>query len=85
MPDRKLILPSELRVCATCTYWDGLRSVDEELRVVVVCDCCEGECLVRQVPMPALRAVHRDAGCLWDAVPADDPPLDERPAQRPRS
>jgi hypothetical protein len=76
MSDRKLILPSELRG-ATCTYWDGRRSVDAELRVVVVCDSCEGECLVRQVPMPALRAVHQDTGCVWDDIHADDPPFDE--------
>jgi hypothetical protein len=71
MTDRKLIVPVELKVCATCTYWDGARSVDGDVRVVVVRESCEGECLVREVSMPSLRAVHEDSECLWDAVYVD--------------
>ncbi len=82
MPDRKLILPAELKVCATCTYWDGVRSVDEELRVVVVCESCEGECLVRDVSMRALRAVYQDTGCLWDDLNVDETPADEGQARK---
>lgn len=85
MSDRKLILPTEIKVCATCTYWDGVRSVDEELRVVVVCESCEGECMVREVPMPALRAVYHDTTCLWDDLHGDEPPADEGQAQKPKS
>ena len=85
MPDRKLILPTEVKVCATCTYWDGVRSVDEDLRVVVVCESCEGECLVREVPMPALRAVYQDTGCLWDDPHVDEPRVGEDQAHKPGS
>jgi hypothetical protein len=80
--DHKLILPAELKVCATCTYWDGTRSVDDGVRLVVVCESCQGECLVRQASMPALRAVGEDRHCLWDGVSTDDsvPPEDrEKP------
>ncbi len=70
MPDRKLILPAELKVCATCAYWDGLRSIDEDVRVVVVCESCEGECLVRGVSLPALRPAAE--GCLWDEISGDE-------------
>jgi hypothetical protein len=85
MPDRKLILPAELQVCATCAYWDGIRSVDREVRVVVVSESCEGECLVREVPIPALRAVHQDSDCLWDDLQADKPPADEGQAEKRES
>lgn len=44
----KLILPAEVKVCATCSYWDGERKVDTELRLVVVEEGCEGECLVQE-------------------------------------
>ena len=77
MTDRKLILPAELKVCASCTYWDGPRSVDEDVRVVVVCESCVGECLVRAVSMPSLRPVNGDAECLWDTVVDSDAPTGE--------
>lgn len=84
MTDRKLILPAELKVCASCTYWDGPRSVDEDVRVVVVCESCEGECLVRAVSMPSLRAVHEDTDCLWDGIIDYDTPLtDDDQAHKP--
>jgi hypothetical protein len=85
MPDRKLILPTEIKVCATCTYWDGVRSVDQDVRVVVVCESCEGECLVREVPVPALRTVHQDTGCLWDDLHIDEPPVDEDQEHKPEN
>jgi len=76
--NRKLILPVELKVCASCTFWDGPRSVDTDVRVVVVCESCEGECLVTAVSTPSLRAVHGDSDCLWDTViDADAPPADD--------
>jgi hypothetical protein len=34
----KLILPNEVKVCATCTYWDGERQVDDDMKLVVVSD-----------------------------------------------
>ena len=85
MPDRKLILPTELKICATCAYWDGVRSVDQDLRVVVVCESCEGECLVREIPTPALRATHQDTDCLWDDLHVDQPPEDEDQEHKPES
>ena len=39
----KLILPAEVKICATCTYWDGERQVDAEMKLVVVADDCTGE------------------------------------------
>lgn len=70
MTDRKLILPAELKVCATCAYWDGARAVDDDVRVVVVSESCKGECLVRDVLMPPLRPVQ-DGTCLWDYISGD--------------
>ncbi len=35
---QKLILPAEVKVCATCCYWDGERHVDTEMQVVVVAE-----------------------------------------------
>ena len=85
MSDSKLILPAELKVCATCTYWDGARSVDNDVRVVVVCESCVGECLVREVSMPSLRSVHEDTECLWDAVDLEEPLAEEDQAHKPGS
>lgn len=82
MTDHKLIVPVELKVCATCTYWDGARSVDADVRVVVVGESCEGECLVREVSVLPLRAVHADTECLWDSVTADDPVTEEDQARK---
>ena len=70
MADRKLILPAELKMCATCAYWDGVRSVDEDVRVVVVCESCQGECLVREALTPSLGPADED--CLWDEIIGDD-------------
>jgi hypothetical protein len=83
MSDKKLILPAELKVCATCTYWAGERSVDEDVRLVVVNDCCHGECLVREEQMPALRAAAHDKHCLWDLLEGDKPESGE-PSLAPR-
>lgn len=72
--ERKLILPAELRVCATCSYWDGERKVDRELQVVVVADCCEGECLVQTRPSHGLNHVRGEAeDCLWEHLAPDEP------------
>jgi hypothetical protein len=81
MSDNKLILPAELKVCATCPYWAGERSVDDDVRLVVVNECSRGECLVRERPMPALRAVAHHQDCLWDVLEGDKPASDELPAE----
>lgn len=72
MSERKLILPAEVKVCATCTYWDGTRSVDAEMRVVVVCESCQGECLVSESQTPALATGNPHCECLWDDLEADE-------------
>lgn len=67
----KLILPQEVKVCATCSYWDGERQVDEEMRVVVVSHECQGECLVQEAGKPALHDVRRECSCLWEDLEPD--------------
>lgn len=66
MTERKLILPTEVKVCATCTYWDGERNIDEEMRVVVVTETCTGECLVSESQTSALATGTPHCECLWD-------------------
>lgn len=70
---RKLILPSETQVCATCSYWDGERRVDAEVGVVVVDHCAEGECLVCEQEQPALLHSSHKKDCAWEQIEADDP------------
>ena len=67
----KLILPHEVKVCATCSYWDGERQVDEEMRVVVVSDECKGECLVQETGKAALHDVRQECACLWEDLEPD--------------
>jgi hypothetical protein len=69
----KLILPAEVKVCATCSYWDGERKVDTELRLVVVEEGCEGECLVQEKSCNGLNdegETRRD--CLWEHLAPDE-------------
>lgn len=88
---RKLIVPTEIQVCATCSYWDGERKVDPEVGVVVVKDSCQGECLVRESQYPALRHKGDDVDCAWEHLEPEDfddeedvlpelPPSDEKAA-----
>ena len=78
MNQKKVIIPAEVKVCATCSYWDGERKVDPELRVVVVADTCGGECLVQGKCCQGLNdeAKWRD-DCLWEHL-APDAPVDEK-------
>lgn len=66
MSERKLIIPNEIKLCATCSYWDGERKVDEEINVVIVAERCEGTCLCREEPKPALMDVRQISGCMWE-------------------
>ncbi|MBN8455775.1 hypothetical protein [Accumulibacter sp.] len=83
---KKLILPAEAKVCATCSYWDGERQVDTELRLVVVADDCSGECLVRGKDSHGLSDVRHQSSedCAWEHLAPDalatDPPAGEPPA-----
>lgn len=75
---RKLILPAEVKVCATCSYWDGERKIDGEYALVVVSDGCEGECLVQEKQIHCLDGVHRMSDdCSWEQI--DIEPENENP------
>ena len=72
---RKLILPTEVKVCATCSYWDGQRKVDTELRLVVISESCVGDCLVQSKQSPALNDVLAESdACSWEHLAPDDAP-----------
>ncbi|HMW18781.1 MAG TPA: hypothetical protein PKN13_01300 [Accumulibacter sp.] len=76
---KKLIIPTEIKICATCSYWDGDRRVDSEWQLVVVEEDCQGECLAQARPSPALndlRQSDRSAECIWEHL-APDPPVAE--------
>lgn len=75
----KLILPAEVKVCATCSYWDGERQVDGDMNLVVVTETCRGECLVQGVEKPGLHDVREEHDCLWEDL-APDENLDEKAA-----
>lgn len=75
MNGKQLIIPAEFKVCATCSYWDGKRRVDDEIGVVVVEESCKGECLVTAEDRPALQDVRGECDCLWEELRAD--PVDE--------
>ncbi len=65
---RKLILPTELRVCATCSYWDGARSHDAETRLVVVQHRCSGECLLREEQICCTTPADGLKVCAWEPI-----------------
>ena len=68
----KLILPTEVKVCATCSYWDGERRVDADMQVVVVSESCQGECLAQEEQKPGLLdAPRRDCNCIWENLTPD--------------
>lgn len=67
----KIILPTEVKVCATCSYWDGERHVDAEMKLVVVDHACHGECLVQEAGKPGLHDVRQEAICFWEDIDAD--------------
>jgi hypothetical protein len=67
----KIILPSEVKLCGTCTYWDGERQVDEENQVVVVASDSEGECLVQEASKKALHDIRQECDCEWDDLGGD--------------
>ncbi|HEY5763032.1 MAG TPA: hypothetical protein VIS73_07470 [Rhodocyclaceae bacterium] len=74
MSERKLIIPTEIKLCATCSYWDGERKVDDEINVVIVSESCEGTCLYREDPKQALTDVRKVCGCMWEDL--RDPPAE---------
>ena len=68
----KLILPTEVKVCATCSYWDGDRQVDAEMRLVVVADDCAGECLVSETQKAGVTDSRSECDCIWEDLEPDD-------------
>ena len=70
----KLIIPAEVKICATCSYWDGERKVDPELRIVVVEESCEGKCLAGNGNCRGLNDEFVwDKDCLWEHLAPDTP------------
>lgn len=70
---QKLIVPAEVKICATCSYWDGERKVDPELRVVVVEDSCAGECLVQGKCCQGMNDEFEwREDCLWEHLAPDE-------------
>lgn len=67
----KLILPTEIKVCATCSYWDGERRVDPDIKVVVVSQECQGMCLVQDTAKPGLHDVRQECSCIWEDLEPD--------------
>lgn len=79
---RKLILPAEAKVCATCSFWDGERQVDTDVGVVVVADGAAGECLVRETDLPGLLSSLGDTDCEWEHLAPDETtPEDDAPGK----
>lgn len=69
-----VFLPSETEICATCSYWDGKRKVDEDLKLVVVEAQQQGICLVKDQSKLALSPKHLEYNCLWEDL---QPNVDE--------
>lgn len=69
---KKLILPAEVKVCATCSYWDGDRQVDTEMKLVVVATSCQGECLVQAMQKHGVTDVRSECDCMWEYLEPDD-------------
>lgn len=76
----KLILPTEVKVCATCSYWDGERQVDAEMKLVVVDESCAGECMVQETSKPGLHDVRKECSCIWEDLEPDAPEEDSAAA-----
>ncbi|MEI7614338.1 MAG: hypothetical protein WCK63_15660 [Betaproteobacteria bacterium] len=71
---KKLIVPAEVKICATCSYWDGERKVDSELRIVVVDECCHGKCLVQNECRQGMTDEFEFfPDCLWEHLAPDEP------------
>jgi len=68
----KLILPTEVKVCATCSYWDGERHIDSDMKVVVVSLDCKGECLVQTVQKRGLNDSRSEPDCMWEDLEPDE-------------
>ncbi len=66
MGKKKLIIPQEVPLCGTCSFWDGERQVDEETQLVVLTENALGKCLAVEKPRSALHARKSRQSCLWE-------------------
>lgn len=78
MSDRKLIIPAEVKLCATCSFWDGDRKVDDEMRVVIVSEKCCGVCLYKECSTEALTDVRHVHHCMWEDIDGEAAPAAEQ-------
>jgi hypothetical protein len=81
--NKKLILPAEIKICATCSFWDGERRVDPEFAIVVVDEACRGECLVLNKYRQGVNdeSKWRD-DCLWEHLAPDAPDTLDAPGDK---
>ena len=71
---KKFIVPAEVMICATCSYWDGDRKFDPELQVVVIDESCTGHCLVQgECRQGMTDEFEFYPECLWEHIAEDDP------------
>lgn len=75
--NQPVIIPTEMKVCATCSYWDGERKVDADVGVVVVSEDCAGECLVKESERGGLHNTRNECDCAWEHLAPDEVPVDE--------
>lgn len=73
-----VIIPTEMKVCATCSFWDGDRRVDEEVGIVVVSESCAGECLVKESQRDGLHSTRNECDCAWEHLAPDHEPAPVR-------
>ena len=87
----KLVLPNDVALCGTCSFWDGARRVDEESQMVVLDGDSSGTCLVTDKTRPALYANPKKHACLWEdlnppeSVESPESQGEERKIDFPRS
>ena len=71
--NQKLIIPAEIKICATCSYWDGERKIDPKLGLVIVSDDSEGDCLPQSKKCRAINnEFHWQEDCLWEHLAPDE-------------
>ncbi|WP_226407714.1 MULTISPECIES: hypothetical protein [Dechloromonas] len=47
------------------------------MKLVVVSEECQGECLVQETPKHCLHDIRNECVCLWEDLEPDAPPADE--------
>ncbi|MGE5470391.1 MAG: hypothetical protein ACM3X0_06295 [Bacteroidota bacterium] len=50
--------------------------MDNEMKVVVVSEECQGHCLVQEADKPGLHDVRQECTCLWEDLEPDEPATD---------